>query len=282
MKQLLAIFGLLLALDASAQSLPRAEPVPGGVAIVPIDTASETAPHVYLGNLRVMVVRQARKWLAIVGLPLSIHAGEHELNVVDDSGHKQMQRFAVLTKQYGAQHITLNNKRMVNPNAEDMRRIGRDSIHIHQAFEHWREIDAPPLSFDLPVDGRISGVFGTRRFFNGQERQPHSGVDLAAARGTPIRAPADGVVIEIGEYFFNGRTLFIDHGQGLVTMYNHMDRIVVAPGDKVVRGQRIGDVGMTGRVTGPHLHWGVSLNDTRVDPLLFVTEESLKQLAQKK
>jgi murein DD-endopeptidase MepM/ murein hydrolase activator NlpD len=281
-KHLPAILGLLLAFNASAQSLPRAEPVPGGVAVVPIDIATDKPPHVYFRDMRVMVIRQAQKWLAIVGLPLSIHSGAHELRVIDDSGQRQSQPFSVSSKRYGEQHITLKNKRMVNPTAEDMKRIGHDSAEIRRAFEHWRDIDAPPLRFDLPVDGRVSGVFGTRRFFNEQERQPHSGVDLAAARGTPIRAPADGVVIETGEYFFNGRTVFIDHGQGLVSMYNHMDRIAVAPGDQVVRGQRIGDVGMTGRVTGPHLHWGVSLNDTRVDPFLFVPEESLKRLAQKK
>lgn len=282
MRQLLIAVGLLIAFDASAQTLPRAEPVPGGIALVPLDVTGDRTPHAFFGQKRVMVLRQAQKWLAVVGLPLSMHAGSQQLRVVDGAGHTLTQHFTVHSKRYGVERITLKNKRMVNPNANDMKRIRRDFTEIHQAFEHWRDIDAPPLHFDLPVDTRISGAFGTRRFFNGQERHPHSGVDLAAARGTPIRAPADGVVIETGEYFFNGRTVFIDHGQGLISMYNHMDRIVVAPGDKVVRGQRIGDVGMTGRVTGPHLHWGVSLNDTRVDPLLFVAKDSLKNIAQKK
>lgn len=282
MKFIFAAVILLISFDASAQTLPRAEPVPGGIALVPLDVTPAAAPHVYLGNERVMVVRHAQKWFAVVGLPLSFRAGEHELSTVDGSGRKHILEFAVHAKRYGAEHITLKNKRQVNPNATDLKRIRRDLSQIHHAFEQWRNLDAPPLTLDLPVHGRVSGAFGMRRFFNGQPRQPHSGLDLAAPRGTPILAPADGVVIETGNYFFNGNTVFIDHGQGLVTMYNHMDRIDVAIGDKVTRGQRIGDVGMTGRVTGPHLHWGVSLNNARVDPLLFVPQDSQQSIAQQK
>lgn len=282
MKRLLAFTGLLVTFAASAQTLPHAEPVPGGVAVVSIDIATKDMPRAYLGNSRVMVIRENAKWFAVVGLPLSSHTGEHELRIIDDVGHKLRQPFTVRAKKYGEQRITLKNKRMVNPTREDMKRIGRDSGEIRAAFTTWREIETPPLTFDLPVEGPVSGVFGTRRFFNNQERQPHSGVDLAAPRGTPIRAPADGVVVGTGDYFFNGRTVFIDHGQGLISMYNHMDRIAVALGDSVKRGQRIGDVGMTGRVTGPHLHWGVSLNNVRVDPLMFVPENVLKNSASRK
>jgi murein DD-endopeptidase MepM/ murein hydrolase activator NlpD len=282
MKRLLALSGLLVTFAAAAQTLPRAEPVPGGVAVVPLDVKTPAMPRVYLGNSRVMVVQEEAKWFAVVGLPLSFRTGEHELRIIGDDGHKLLQSFTVRPKKYGEEHITLSNKRMVNPTREDMKRIDRDSGEIRAAFTTWREIDTPPLTFDLPVEGPISGVFGTHRFFNGQERQPHSGVDLAAPRGTPILAPADGVIVGTGEYFFNGRTVFIDHGQGLISMYNHMDRIAVNVGETVKRGQRIGDVGMTGRVTGPHLHWGVSLNDVRVDPLMFVPEEVIKHSASRK
>jgi len=282
MKRVLALSTLLLSFAALAQTLPRTESVPGGVAVVPIESSAPHTPRAYLGDARVMVVQQNEKWFAVVGLPLSFRNGEHELHVVDDAGRKQAQRFTVRSKEYGVQRITLQNKRMVNPTGDDLKRIDRDSSEIQRAFTKWRELGAPPLSFDLPVEGPISGVFGTRRFFNDQERQPHNGVDLAAPLGTPIRAPADAVVIGAGDYFFNGRTVFLDHGQGLISMYNHMDRIAVTLGETVKRGQRIGDVGMTGRVTGPHLHWGVSLNNVRVDPLLFVPEELLKNLTPTK
>ena len=269
MKRLLALFALLAAFAAEARTLPQAEPVPGGVAVIPIETDGTSMPHAYLGNSRVMVVHDAAKWFAVVGLPLSFHAGKHELRVIDDDGHKQQLSFLVHPKKYGEQHITIKNKRLVNPTREDMKRINRDSSEIHAAFTTWRELTTPPLTFDLPVEGPISGVFGTRRFFNNQERHPHTGLDLAAPRGTPIRAPADGVIVGIGNYFFNGRTVFIDHGQGLISMYNHMDRIAVQLGEAVKRGQRIAELGESG-TDRPKLHFEIRKSGKPVDPMRYL------------
>lgn len=282
MRILLAAALLLAGTAATAQPLPRAEPVPGGIAHVRIAAGAEAAPRAFFRNQRVLVVRDGDAWIAIVGLPLELAPGEHELVVHESATATRAYRFAVRSKEYGVQRITLKNKRMVNPTPEDLQRIARDFKEARAAFAHWSETDTPPLAFALPVEGRISGVFGTRRFFNEQERQPHSGVDIAAPTGTPVRAPADGVVLATGDYFFNGRTVFLDHGQGLITMYNHLDRIAVRPGERVARGAHIGDVGASGRVTGPHLHWSVSLNDVRVDPLLFVAEEAIKPVAQQR
>ena len=262
--------------------LPRAAAVPGGVAIVPLDITDAPAPRVHLGADRVMVVRHNGRWQAIVGLPLTLNAGMHQLTVTDRMERQTLHDIVVEPKEYTIQHIRLKNKRLVDPSPTDLQRIERERLILNAAFSHWRDSSAPEMRFDLPARGRLSGNFGLRRFFNDEPRQPHSGIDIAAARGTPVTAPADGVVIETGDYFFNGRTVFIDHGQGLISMYNHLHRIRVKPGHPVKRGQRIGDVGASGRATGPHLHWSVSLNGARVNPLLFVPEHVLAELAPAK
>jgi murein DD-endopeptidase MepM/ murein hydrolase activator NlpD len=277
MKRLLILaVGLLWSLLATAQPLPGEAPVPGGVIAVKLGPAVDPAPRVHLGHDRVMVLRHADSWYAIVGIPLTLAPGTHQLTITTDIGSRSHD-FTVQPKEYTAQHITLKNQRLVDPTPSDLQRIEQEQLLIREAFARWSETEAPAVSFDLPARGRLSGVFGTRRFFNKQERAPHNGIDLAAPRGAPVVAPADGTVVALGDYFFNGRSVFVDHGQGLVTMYNHLDRIAVAVGEFIKRGDRIGDIGMTGRTTGPHLHWVVSLNNARVDPMLFLSDTARKQ-----
>jgi murein DD-endopeptidase MepM/ murein hydrolase activator NlpD len=261
------VFGLAMALAwADALPLPHTAAVPGGITLVDVGPVSLTPPIVHYGKKRVMVLANQDRWQAVVGIPLSAKPGEHRLTL---KGHKAPLRFQVATKDYAEQHITIKDKRKVNPTALDMKRITRERGRINQALRHWRAQAGVQTRFVPPVSGPLSSPFGLRRFFNEQPRKPHSGIDIAAPAGTPIRAPAAGRIIETGEFFFNGNSVFIDHGQGLITMYCHMSRIDVKPGQEVAQGEAIGAVGQTGRVTGPHLHWGVSLNDARVDPTLF-------------
>lgn len=124
-----------------------------------------------------------------------------------------------------------------------------------------------PARLDKPLNGRTSSPFGFRRVFNGEPRNPHSGLDLAAPTGTPIKAPAPGTVVLTGSFYFNGNSVFLDHGQGLISMVCHLSEIKVREGAKVDAGDLLGLVGATGRATGPHLHWSVSMNGNRVDPV---------------
>jgi len=266
----LLLLAVLNAAVLAEEKLPVTRAVPGGIAVLVVGPASQPAPVVRFEGKRVWVAHEDAAWHAIVGLPLTADPGTHKLIVRDGRGSERELPFEITPKRYARQNITLRNKRMVDPGPDDLIRIERDAEQIRDAFLTWSAA-APTAPFlDLPAQGRLTARFGLRRYFNNQPRKPHSGIDIAAPAGTAVRAPADAIVLQIGDYFFNGKTLFLDHGQGLVTMYNHLQRIRVSVGDRIRRGDIVGEIGQTGRVTGPHLHWSVSLNDARVDPLLLV------------
>lgn len=263
---------LLICSDVLAK-LPEQSAVPGGVMILSVGNSQQTKPDVYFEDKPVMVVKADGLWHAVVGIPLSAKAGTLRI-VVKRGEERSTQLFSIKDKQYPTQYITVKDERKVNPNSLDMKRINQESSRIHQALTAWTETNNEPVNFVWPIKGRVSGLFGRRRVFNGEPRNPHSGMDIAAKTGTPIHAPAAGIVRGTGNYFFNGNTVFIDHGQGLITMFCHLSRINVKDGETVKQGDIIGAVGATGRVTGPHLHLGVSLNDERVEPRLFFPPES--------
>jgi murein DD-endopeptidase MepM/ murein hydrolase activator NlpD len=277
----LILLGVVCAgsVQAAAIPLPHTAAVPGGAVVIDLGPTTDPAPLAHYRKKRVMVLQNNGRWQAVVGIALSAKPGKHQLKI---AGLDKTVDFTVQTKNYAEQRLTIKNKRKVNPNKEDMKRIRSERGRINSALRHWQQQAAVETRFTLPVNGRLSSPFGLRRYFNEQPRKPHSGIDIAAPEGTAIVAPAAGRVIDNGDFFFNGNSVFIDHGQGLVTMYCHMSRIDVKPGQRVARGQIIGAVGQTGRVTGPHLHWSVSLNDARVDPALFFDDlESLLSISAK-
>ncbi len=253
----------------SVSGLPPASPTPGGIAIVDLGPADQTEPAAaFLGEQRVMVTSANGRRYAVVGIALDTEPGPLVLRV-DTGGVESTVPFEIVARDYESQHITVSNPRQVDPNPDDLARIGAEKKRIDAALANWRDVPAP-LRLQLPVEGRRSSAFGLRRYFNDKPRRPHSGIDIAADTGTQIRAAADGLVSETGNYFFNGNTVFVDHGQGLVTMYCHMNAITVEAGASVAAGEVIGTVGSTGRVTGPHLHWSVSLNRAMIDPDLLL------------
>ena len=265
----IALFLMFFAGVAGAAELPRESRVPGGIALVPVPGDDNIAPTVIFNTHRVAVVRRDNQWIAVVGIPLAQKPGEAKLKVSTPSGTTEVP-FRVADKSYRTQHLTIKNQRQVDPNPDDLKRISAETKRSDAALSKFTATDTPILQLISPVEGVRSDSYGSRRVFNGQPRNPHSGMDIAAPKGTPIRSPAAGVVVEAGDFFFNGNTLYIDHGDGLVTMYCHLDTIKVKLGDRVEQGDLLGTVGATGRVTGPHLHWGVALNRAMVDPALFI------------
>lgn len=251
-----------------AKTLPNNDAVPGGIAIVNLNLPeSHELPLVTFNKKRILVKPINSLMHAVVGIPLNTKPGKYYIQLPDK---KKKYAFTVNNKKYETQYLTVKNKRKVNPTKKDIERIIKEKKIIGAVFRKWRPIKNVNTNFIIPVNGRLSSPFGLRRFFNKQPRRPHSGLDIAAKEGTPILAPAAGIISNTGDYFFNGNSVFIDHGQGLITMYCHLNKITIKQGEKVNQGDVIGHVGMTGRVTGPHLHWSVNLNNARVDPTLFV------------
>ena len=263
----------LLALD-----YPIINSVPGGIAAVNLGPEFSPSTKVYFGKKRVLVKSDKNNWQALIGLPLKIKPGKHKVSLIDNSGSKIVKTFLVSKKSYETRHITIKNKRMVSPTKKDIERHYKEKPLIVDALKTWSENINVQTEFDLPVDGRFSSIFGLKRIYNKQKRiRRHTGLDIAAPTGTIIKSPAKGKVIRTGSYFFTGNTVFIDHGQGLITMYCHLDKTHVRAGQQLTQGQSVGTVGMTGRVSGPHLHWVVSLNNTKVEPKLFLSADVTKK-----
>lgn len=260
---------LFVALTGVAAELPNS-PHPGGVTAVRVGSIDAPMPVVQFGDQRVMVLQDGNDWVAVVGISLDHELGRASLTI--NNHPERIAEFDVRSHAYREQRLTVN-RQYVDLSPEQLDRVTAERQVLDRAIGHWRD-DAPnSLSLEAPVSGRRSSSFGLRRFFNDQPRSPHKGMDIAAEKGTPILAPGAGIVALTGDFYFNGNTIVIDHGQGFVTLFCHLDEIGVASGDSVERGAAIGKVGATGRVTGAHLHFATYLNGTAVDPALFLTAE---------
>lgn len=260
---------LFAAIDLHAVTdLPKSLVVPGGVAVIDVPGEAGKPPVVTFDGNRVMVVPNGEGWRAIVGIPLAREPGTAKIEI-RRGATTLTQGFTIEGKIYATQRLKVAPKH-VDLSPENAARVAEEQPRIRAAVGTFSDALPTTMRFASPVRGPRSSSFGLRRVFNNQPRNPHSGMDIAAPVGTPVYAPAPGRVLETGDFFFNGKSVFIDHGQGLVTLYCHLSEISVMPGTEVRTGEKIGEVGATGRVTGPHLHWGVALNRAFVDPALFL------------
>ena len=253
---------VLAGLALQAKTLPQG--AHGTIALVPVDNASvasvrfQDEPQLIVGDV------------AIVAIPLFMEIGEHEVEVNYRDGATEVVAIKVLDRDYPEERITVTDPEQVTPSAPNLERIREEAARMRAAYQLFTPQPADLLPIIQPVEGRNSGVFGSRRFFNDQPRNPHSGIDWAAPTGTPIKNPTPGTVVVVGDFFFNGKTVLIDHGGGFVSMMCHMSEVLVTEGQQIDRGEEIGKVGTTGRSTGPHLHWTVSLSGERTDPAVFM------------
>ncbi len=252
--------------DSSVQTQPLQHRIPGGIALMDAGQSS-TPPTVTYRGKPVMLLpptETTEHWTAVIGIPLSATPGPQTALV---NGKKKT--FEISAYGYKEQRLTVKRKH-VNPSQKSLDRIRSEKKTMVATFRHFEpETTWSPMAW--PLKGPLTSPFGLQRYFNGQKRNPHSGLDIAAPTGTPIVAPADGTVTLTGDFYFNGNSVFVDHGQGLISMFCHLNTIEVTEGDTLIAGDRLGTVGATGRVTGPHLHWTVSLNDARINPLLMLS-----------
>ncbi|MBE9564365.1 MAG: peptidoglycan DD-metalloendopeptidase family protein [Proteobacteria bacterium] len=258
----------ILLIGFNAHALPEQALVPGGLALLKLPDYTE-GTEVTFKNKRVAIFPYRDTWIAMAGIGLSTKPGDYEFLIKQTDKETIKTKFTIEYKKYDEQHLTIKNKRKVNPNKQDGERIASESTRKRNARQRYSKTD-PNVDFIWPVTGRISSIFGLRRFFNEQERRPHSGLDIAAKEGTPIKAVANGTVIDTGDFFFSGNMIYIDHGQGIISLYAHLSKISVKPGDIINQGDIIGNVGQTGRVTGPHLHFAIYANQTLIDPAFML------------
>ena len=259
-----ALLAALLGLAGMAQALEVSGPQRQGGLL-----AGQVEPDARVEALgRTIPVDAAGRFLLGLGrdAPQTV-----KVRVTLADGTSREHALSVAPRDYDIQRIDGLPQNQVSPDAETLARIREDAARVREARS--RRIDR--RHFDAgwiwPVTGPISGIYGSQRILNGEPRQPHYGIDIARATGTPVVAPSDGVVtLAADDLFFSGGTLNIDHGQGLSSSFLHLSRILVQPGERVRQGDIVAEVGATGRVTGAHLDWRMNWFDQRIDPSLLV------------
>ncbi len=254
---------------------PRDDRIPGGIAIVALGVVSAKKPEVSFYGTKVFVRENPHKqhhWFAVIGLSLKLKPGRYKIDI--SKPKKTEQWFSINYHQYSKKIIPFKNKRLVTPDKITRRLILQEQEVLHKAFEKWTEVNKVPFHMLLPVKDEEIGKFGTYRFLNGHVLSMHQGIDIAAARGTPVFAAAAGKIALTGELFLEGNTVIINHGAGLFTQYSHLKSYRVKVGDPVTNKTVIGRSGATGRASNESVHWEVILNKARVQPRLFLNRKS--------
>ena len=268
--KLLLIFLIILS-PFTAQALTIGEEfrnIKGGLLIKEI-SEDEYKKSFKLKNVNLLTYSKGQKFFLIYGIPYNSNVGLNVIKITSNSGLiDKIINFKIKNKDFQTQFITIS-KKYTAPSKVNMIRIKKEKKLLISSKKEWININ-PDLNFILPVNGTETGVFGTRRFYNKKEGKAHNGLDIAAKKGTTIVAPSSGSVLLTGNYFYNGKFVFLDHGRGLKSIFIHMNKINVSQGQIIKKGEKIGEVGSTGKSTGDHLHWSLILNETYINPKVFL------------
>ena len=248
-------------------AFPKEQLSPGGLAKL----FFKEKPEIFIKDQKQKVFTQKREddWMVLI--PLSLYKKPELVKIVSQTSlGKKEHLISMKPSSYPTQHITVKNREYVAPSKKTTERIKKDSIIKKKNFALHTPLRIDSLKMIKPLDSDLRHDFGRRRFFNKVPKSPHAGIDLSGKKGDKIKAPLSGEVILLGELFYNGNMMLIDHGEGLITAYSHLSKIYKPNGYRVKQGEFIAEVGATGRVTGPHLHWSVYLNGEPVNPDLFL------------
>jgi murein DD-endopeptidase MepM/ murein hydrolase activator NlpD len=262
---------MFVLLASQVHALPEHSPWPGGIGVLHIP--GNVQPIVMINEQPALLLRGEDEWIALFGIPLDQDVASQMVALVELPGRETEEILIdIRPNDYREQRLNVDRK-YVEPDPEQLERIFAERKIIDAALTNVDQVELSDVSLQAPVAGPRSSSFGLRRFFNDEPRSPHKGMDIAASSGTTIVAPMAGTITATGDFFFNGNTVIIDHGQGFVSLYCHLSEIDSEEGQQVPAGTPIGKVGATGRVTGAHLHFATYLNGVAVDPALLLAEE---------
>jgi murein DD-endopeptidase MepM/ murein hydrolase activator NlpD len=254
---------------SNAASLTLAQ---GQVLLLTVSAADADGPLVAElqgRNFRLFRLEPGR-FIGLVGADMGLAPSRYEIVVrAADGGERERVELEVISAAFGRQELTLP-KDKVTLDAKTLERVEREQQLLLGAMAPITDAPLWRGGFIVPVEGEVKRTFGLNRVINGEERSPHSGEDISAPSGAPVVAANSGTVALAGDYFFSGKSIILDHGLGVFTMYFHLDEIKVGQGERVEKGVAIGTVGATGRATGPHLHWGARINGARVNPFSLI------------
>ena len=253
-------------------SFPNEQRSPGGVAKLYFNER----PDIFIENKKqnVFTIKLKDRWMVL--LPLSLYKGTQTLRVVSQTTSLiQVHLILLEPANYKKQYINVANKEFVIASEKTLKRIEKESLRKKKKVHRFTPLYLSNVKMIKPLESRLRHDFGRRRFFNGVAKSPHAGIDLSGRYGDKIKAPLAGNVILLGDLFYNGKMMLIDHGNGLMSAYSHLSKIYKEDETWVKQGEYIAEVGKSGRVTGPHLHWSVYMSGEPVNPELFLEDASL-------